>query len=329
MIERISILLTALSLSLCLNAQEVRLQESQDGGFSIDASVNGVGIRTFYTEESWFVSLSSTTYLFLYENGYVKDSDVKGMTTLKMPDGSTTKAASFVIRRLMLDDRIVIKDIPAFVIKKQTVPMVLGSSALSSLGDVTRKGDVLVIGDGGKMPAGQVMDPLDSLKEMAQTALEAEDFEKAADTFRAIQEKEPLNFVTGYQYAMLLGMLERDKENIEYSASWIEEHGGKSQLMDYWVLNGLGTSCAKLKDNAGAIEYYEKAAATYCSIFNTSEKDIKKGEFHDEVLGATYYSLGVIYAAESKVARMESCFSLAARCGNASAAEFCQKYHIR
>ena len=329
MIKRISILFLTLVFSLGLKAQEVRLQENPDGGFLVDASVNGVGIRTFYTDESWFVTLSSTTYLFLYENGYVQDSDVKGMTTLKMPDGSTTKAASFLIRFLRIGDRIVVKDIPAFVIKKQTVPMILGSSALSSLGEITREGNRIFIGDVPEYSSTTLIDPLDSLKEVAQTALEAGEYERALDSFKAVREQEPLTMMTGYQYAMLLGMLEKDEENVSFSNEWLAEHEGKSLTMDYWIFNGIGTSCAKLKDNQAAIEAYEKAVAAYYRLFNTSEKEIRKGDFHDETLGATLYSLGVVYAAEGKVARMESCFSLAAKCGNTSAAEFCQKYHIR
>ena len=109
------------------NAQSViTLQDTaEDGKYTIQTSVNGVGVLTYYTEENWFVSMSTTTYLFLYENGYIHDDDVKGLTTLKMPDGSSTKAASFVIRKLKVGDKVMITDIPAFVIKKQTVPLQL------------------------------------------------------------------------------------------------------------------------------------------------------------------------------------------------------------
>jgi hypothetical protein len=71
-----------------------------DGRYTVNASINGVGVKTYYTAENWFASLSSTTYLFLYENGYIDPSDVKGFATLKMPNGSSEKAASFVIKEL-------------------------------------------------------------------------------------------------------------------------------------------------------------------------------------------------------------------------------------
>ncbi len=166
----------AASLAVCasLSAQTViTLDETGEAGkYTIQTTVNGVGVRTFYTEENWFVSLSTTTYLFLYENGYIQDSDVKGLTNLKMPDGSSTKAASFLIRSLRIGDKIVVKDIPAFVIKKQTVPLLIGSSTFDSFGEYTRQGNRIIIGDlePDKDPS-TIVDPIDSLKQAAQAFL--------------------------------------------------------------------------------------------------------------------------------------------------------------
>ena len=329
MIKKISILLLCMVWSAGLKAQQIDLHE-QDGGFSIDASVNGVGIKTFYTEESWFVSMSSNTYLFLYENGYIADSDVKGMTTLKMPDGSSVKAASFLIRELRFGDRMVIRDTPAFVIRKQTVPMLVGSSTFESFGEVKIESGKLVIGDGQETSiAEDTEDPLEALKAEAQDALESRDLEKADSCLSILKTRDALTMLTEYQYAMVLGALQKDSENIEVSTSWLAENEGQSLMMDYWVLNGLGNSYAHMKQAAEAMSAYEKAIGTYCSLFNTSEKAIRKGDFHDETIGATLYSLGVVCASEGKVARMESCFSLAAKCGNSSAKEFCRQYRIK
>jgi len=286
-------------------------------------------VKTYYTDENWFVSVSTTTYLFLYENGYILDEDVKGLTTLKMPDGTSTKAASFVIKQLKVDGRIIVKDIPAFVIKKQTVPLLVGSSIFDGLGDVTREGDRLIIGEEGDAPVTAEPDAIETLREMAQAAIDSNDFATADSCFAQLYSQDALNMLTEYQYAMILSMLEKDAENLKVSTSWLSENEGKSLNMDYWICNGLGASCARLKDNAKAIEYYEKAVATYYKLFNTSEKSIKKGDFHDQTLGATLYSLGVVYASDGKVSKMESCFALAAKCGNQSAQDFCKQYKIR
>ena len=309
----------------------ITLQDSgEEGRYTLDVSVNGVGVRTYYTEENWFVSMSTTTYLFLYENGYIHDDDVKGLTTLKMPDGSSTKAASFVIRKLKVGDHVMITDIPAFVIKKQTVPLVIGSSTFSSLGDVAREGNRIIIGDLESVESlADVVDPVDSLRLASQASLDAEKYSEAVSCFEELSRRGALNMLTQYQYAVLLNILEKDKENVAVSEDWLVSNEGKSLTMDYWIYNGLGASYARLKDNTKAIDNYEKAAAAYYKLYNTSEKGIKAGNFHDDNLGATLYRLGRLYAAEGKVQKTESRCSLAARCGYQPAIDFCNQYKIK
>ncbi len=281
---------------------------SEDGKYTIETSVNGVGVRTYYTEENWFVSMSTTTYLFLYENGYIHDEDVKGITTLKLPDGSNSKGAAFVIRKLKVGDHILVTDTPAFVVSKQTVPLIIGSSAFESLGEVTREGDKIVIGNLEDIESiAEVVDPVDSLRIAAQAHLDAEEYAEAIACFSSLKEKDALNMLTQYQYAMLLGILGKDEEN----------------------MNGLGSSYGRMKDNAKAIECLEKAVAVYYKLFNTSEKGIKSGNFHDNNLGSTLYRLGRLYASEGKVAKTESNCALAAKCGYQSAIDFCKQYKIK
>lgn len=302
----------------------------EDGRYTIQTSVNGVGVRAYYTEENWFVSMSTTTYLFLYENGYIDDEDVKGITTLKLPDGSSSKGAAFVIRNLKLGDHILVSDIPAFVVSKQTVPLIIGSSAFESLGDVTREGDKIVIGDMDDIDSiAEVVDPVDSLRIAAQAHLDAEEYAEAASCFSALKEKDALNMLTQYQYSLLLGILERDEENISVSRDWLSSNEGKSLTMDYWIHNGMGASFARLGDNANAISSLEKAVGIYYKLFNTSEKGIKSGNFHDNNLGSTLYRLGRVYAAEGKVRLTETYCSLAAKCGYQPAIDFCDQYKIK
>ena len=302
----------------------------EDGRYTIETSVNGVGVRTYYTEENWFVSMSTTTYLFLYENGYIDDEDVKGITTLKLPDGSSSKGAAFVIRNLKLGDHILVSDIPAFVVSKQTVPLIIGSSTFESFGEVTREGDKIVIGDLDDIESiAEVVDPVDSLRIAAQAHLDAEEYEEAVSCFSALKEKDALNMLTQYQYSLLLGILERDEENISVSRDWLSSNEGKSLTMDYWIHNGMGASFARLGDNANAISSLEKAIGTYYKLFNTSEKGIKSGNFHDNNLGSTLYRLGRVYAAEGKVRLTETYCSLAAKCGYQPAIDFCDQYKIK
>ena len=317
---------------LAAQAQSViTLQPSrEDGRYTIETTVNGVGVRTYYTEENWFVSMSTTTYLFLYENGYIHDEDVKGITSLKLPDGSSSKGAAFVIRKLKVGDHVLVTDIPAFVVSKQTVPLIIGSSTFESLGEVTRDGDRIVIGDLEDVESlAEVVDPVDSLRIAAQAHLDTEEYDEAIQCFSALKDRDALNMLTQYQYAMLLGILGRDQENIALSEDWLSSNEGKSLTMDYWIHNGMGASYARLGDNSNAISSLEKAVSVYYRLFNTSEKGIKAGNFHDNNLGSTLYRLGRVYAAEGKVRMTETYCSLAAKCGYQPAIDFCNQYKIK
>ena len=320
-----------LTASIAYSQSVVTLQPAgEEGKYTIETSVNGVGVRTYYTEENWFVSMSTTTYLFLYENGYIHDDDVKGITTLRLPDGSSSKGAAFVIRKLKVGDHILVTDIPAFVVSKQNVPLIIGSSAFESLGEVTREGDRIVIGDLDDIESiAEVVDPVDSLRLAAQAHLEAEEYAEAIACYSSLKDKDALNMLTEYQYAMLLGITGKDKENVSVSRDWLASNEGKSLTMDYWILNGLGASYARLNDNANAIENLEKAVGVYYKLFNISEKGIKSGNFRDDNLGATLYRLGRVYAAEGKVSKTESNCALAAKCGYQSAIDFCKQYKIK
>ncbi len=324
-------LLAAALCSLSLNAQSViKLNPQSDGRYTIDATVNGVGVKTFYAAENWFASVSSTTYLFLYENGYIEDADVNGVTVLKMPDGSTVKAGSFVIRNLRIGN-IIVQNLPAFVLTKQNVPLIVGNSAFDCFGEVVQDGDRLLVYDGtvlAEETQEPQPEPSDELKAAAQRYLDAKDYQSAAQCFDSLKEMGELNLYNEYQYAMVLNMLGRNDDCIAVCNKWLEENLGRAMVLDYWMYDALGDCYAKKQDAKNSIAYYEKAVAAYCKLFNTSEKEIKKSKFQDETLGYTLHDLATQYA-KINIGKTEYYMALAAKSGNQAAQEFCKSVHIK
>ena len=324
------VVLAALS-ALSLQAQSViQLHEESDGRYTMDASVNGVGVRTYYAAENWYASMSTTTYLFLYENGYIAPADVNGMTTTKMPDGTSTKAASFVIRSLKIG-RVIVQNLPAFVITKQNVPLIVGNAAFDCFGTVTQEGDRLVIDDRFEedfaqetQPEAPAEDPTLAIEKALQQHMDAKEYTEAAARFAQLQEMGVLTMYSEYQYAMVLNILRRSDDCIALALPWLEENRGKSLTLDYWILDALGDCYARKGNKVQAIRNYEAAVAAYCQIFNTTEKAIRKTQFKDETLGYTLYDLAMQYASIDMGKTRYYC-TLAAKCGNAAAIEFCQK----
>ena len=326
----LAVVLAALS-AAGLRAQSViQLHEESDGRYTMNASVNGVGVRTYYAPENWYASMSTTTYLFLYENGYIVPTDVNGMTTTKMPDGTTSKAASFVIRNLKIG-RVIVQNLPAFVITKQNVPLVVGNAAFDCFGTVTQEGDRLIIDDRFEedfakedTPEPPAEDQALAIERALQQNMEAKEYAEAAARFAQLKEMGVLTMYSEYQYAMVLNILRRSDDCIALALPWLEENQGKSLTLDYWMLDALGDCYARKGDRKRSISHYEAAVDAYCKMFNTTEKNIRKSKFKDETLGYTLYDLAMQYA-PIDMGKTRSYCTLAAKCGNASAIEFCKK----
>ena len=316
----------------CLAQTIIRLNPESEGKYTLDATVNGVGVRTYYTEESWFASMSSTTYLFLYENGYIADTDVKGMTVLKMPDGSTTKAGSFVIRNLRIGN-VIVKDLPAFVIKKQTVPLVVGNSSFDCFGEVVLKDNELLIFDGTEreenVQTAERISVQDSLKLAAQAHIDAKEYREATNCLETLRSQEGLNMYNEYQYIILLNILGRNDEVIALSDKWLAAHEGQTSYLDFWVYDALGDSYSRKENHLKAIEKYESAVSAYYAMFNTNEKELMKSKLQDNTLGSTLFDLAKQYAANGNLMKSQHCYFMSAKCGNAAAVEVCRKYNIK
>ena len=236
----------------------------------------------------------------------------------------------FVIRDLKIG-RVIVRNLPAFVITKQNVPLIVGNSAFDCFGTVTVDGLNLIIDDRfeedlaqEETPAEPAEDPAVTLERKLQKHMEAKEYAQAADCFAALQEMGVLTMYSEYQYAMVLNILRRNDDCIALTLPWLEENEGKSLTLDYWMFDALGDCYARKGNRQKAIRYYEDAVDAYCKIFNTTEKDIRKTKFKDETLGYTLYDLAMQYASFDMGKTRYYC-TLAAKSGNASAIAFCKK----
>ena len=333
-IKTLATALTALLTAYYAEAQTViKLNPESDGVYTLSATLNGVGVRTYYTEESWFASVSSTTYLFLYENGYIDPNDVKGMTVLKMPDGSTVKAGSFIIRNLKIGN-VIVKDLPAFVIKKQSVPLVVGNSSFDCFGEVVLKDNELLIYDGierkddVQTAQGPAVSSQDSIRLAVQRHIDANEYQEAAACLEILKANGELGMYDEYQYVLLMNALRRNDETIALAEKWLAEYQGKTTYLDYWMFDALGDAHAKKGNHQKSIENYERAVSAYYAMFNMTEKDMLKSPRQDNTLGDTLFDLARQYASNGNVMKSQHCYFVSAKCGNETAIDVCKKYRI-
>ena len=149
-------------------------------------------------------------------------------------------------------------------------------------------------------------------------------FDEVCSELGQLQEAGVLTMYSEYQYAMVLNILRRSDDCIALARRWLEENRDKSLTLDYWMLDALGDSYARKGDKTRATAFYLEAVDAYCRMFNTTEKKIRKSQFKDETLGYTLYDLAMQYGA-SDIGKTRYYCTLAAKCGNAAAIEFCRK----
>ncbi len=335
----------------------IRLNEEEDGKYTMEATVNGIRVRTYYVPDAWYSSMSATTYLFLTENGYIQNADIKGMTTVKTPSGKTEKAGAFVIKSLRIGN-LIVRNLPAFVIYSQNVPLLVGNSAFDCFGEVRQEGTLLIVEDGidhgtrdvadmGKVhgardaadtddfSAGSIFitvdldKPEDRLLVKAQTLTEQKRYAEAEKAWEELSQTGTLSMLSCYEYLMILNILERDDKLISLSGTWLEDHAGKTPMMDYWVYAALGNAYSRKSEADKAIESYTKAVGTYCEMFQTSEENLKYSNFQDEALGAVLYNLGRQYAVKKNLKQARYYCSIGAACGSKAAKEYCDKHGIK
>ena len=337
MMKRLIMFLAVLLTTVASAQTVIKLNPVSEGKYTLDASLNGVGVKTYYTEESWFASVSSTTYLFLYENGYIADGDVKGMTVVKMPDGSTEKAGTFVIRKLKIGNNVIVKDLPAFVIKKQNVPLIVGNSSFDCFGEVVLKDDKLLIYDGIERPSGDIRtaqsEPFkgmqESLRDEAQAHMEAREYRDAAQCFEALMDDGGLSQYEEYQYILVLNSLGRNDEALAISEKWLAAYGGRTSNLGYKIYEARGDAYARKGSRLNAINAYENAVSAYYAMFNISEKDLLRNDHQDTTLGYTLFNLARQYAANGNLLKSQHNYFLSSKCGNQAAIDVCREYKIK
>jgi len=322
--KKILILSSLLALFAASTSAQTTIELRPDGGYErIPATVNGLAVRAFYTEEAWNLSLSPTTFRFMQENGYISYNDVRGNATLRIA-GEDVPAITLVIKTLKVGN-LVMRDLPAALIRTQTVPMLIGPGVFSEWGTVVKDGDKLLIGEAEVAPEGKV----DSLRTLAQNLLDSGEYAKACEVFDELYKDDHLNMFTFCQYCLTLSLANRYEDNIAKSEQWLEKYSGLSAVSDFWIYDAMGDSAYGLEKWEEADAYYAKAFETQCNLYNTNEKAIENGEYHDADLGKALFMRSRAQAHLGKLRKSERWALLSARLGYEPAVEFCEKYGIK
>ena len=132
---------------ICLNchSQSV-IQLEQDGGvYKIPCVVNGLKLKLIFDTGAANVCISQSIALMMLENDYLSAEDIKGTAQSKVADGRIVDHTIINLKKIQIGNKE-LSNVEAIVIDGQSVPLLLGQSALKKLGRYSISGDKLILG---------------------------------------------------------------------------------------------------------------------------------------------------------------------------------------
>lgn len=301
MIRFIIILLTVFSCSI-LNA-EVRIHMENEGGvYKVPCTINGLKLKFIFDTGASNVFISQTYAEMMLENGYLDESDIKGLSQSTIADGSIVDNVVINLRTVEVGG-LVLENVSAMVVPSQNAPLLLGQSVIQRLGKVTFEGEYLVI----HSLNNYTEEELDAVYEKAEKCFENDQNLQALESYKIIYDSYGDNTSPWVLYNMGIcySRLDDDNSAAKCHMKAIELADGEDDEEDikfeaYYKL-GLIYSSYSLGEYDKAIKYYLHAseytgkdlllkakcysgiAYNYSFILNDNQDIVKAIEYYKKV----------------------------------------------
>lgn len=348
------------------SAQKVIQMENVNGVYRIGCSVNGAKMKMIFDTGASSVSLSENMANFLFDNGFIEEKDVLGTSKSKTADGAIHDNVVINIKDIEISG-LHIKDVQAVVLSKQNAPLLLGQTAIQKLGSITLNGNRLIINDCEGDYSEQEVDRIVELAEkyydqgnynasidnwlkvldyvelntygystLIRSFFNTEQYDEVVkytkEWERKCKDEEPSSS-TAVIYSLcgsvLTSVQNKQREALVYLEKLVELDK-KLGCNSGFDLSTIAGAYYQLEEYDNAISYFKKATATLFEEYNTSENQIKsEGIDNMEIGNCLYgYALTMIYG-KNDINSGNYLMSLAARCNDEPAIEYCHQNNIR
>jgi hypothetical protein len=107
----------------------------------VKVSVNGLGFEMIFDTgcSGTLISLAEANYLF--QKGYLKEEDYIGKSRSQIADGSIIENMEFNLKEVIIDGKIIFKDVHATVSSNNIAPLLLGNEILNRVTSYTIDND--------------------------------------------------------------------------------------------------------------------------------------------------------------------------------------------
>ena len=124
----------------------VPMERLENGLYLIPCKVNGVPMKFIFDTGASTVNISMTEALFLFKNGHIQESDIKGTSHAQIANGEIVENTRILLHKIDIGG-IELNDVDATVSHNLNAPLLLGQSAINKLGTIQLDGTNLIIKD--------------------------------------------------------------------------------------------------------------------------------------------------------------------------------------
>lgn len=194
-------LILVLASTMVSMADSVIQMEKYNGVYRVPCTVNGAKMKFIFDTGASNVCISMAMAEYLYDNGFLKSTDVLGEGKSSVADGRIVDHIKINLRDLEIGG-MHLNNVQAIVVASQNAPLLMGQSAIQKMGTVTIDGTMLKIKN--NQASGEEI--VDKLFNEAEKAYNNDMYDVAADKYGQLHDMHQLSDYGKYLYAWSLMM---------------------------------------------------------------------------------------------------------------------------
>lgn len=107
-----------------------------NGVYMVPVEINGVMMEFIFDTGASDITISATEAIFLYKQGKLSDTDIKGVREYEIADGTIAEGTVINLKRIRIGNKT-LENVEASVMHNLSSPLLMGQSALSRFGKIT------------------------------------------------------------------------------------------------------------------------------------------------------------------------------------------------
>lgn len=276
-----------------LSSAQIVVEMKQIGNvYSIPGKINGLDLNFIFDTGASDVSISLTEAIFMLKHGYLKQSDIQGISYSQIANGDIVENTNVLLREVEVAG-VKITNVTASISHSTTAPLLLGMSAIKKIGPIQIDGNKLIIQNGKNFKSDEKA--MECYHKGFQL-IEAELYEEAIPI---LQE--------GLKY----GVASNIRSNLHQELALAYSNLGKYEIAVRYCYNGLGENPQNhvLGYNLGVLLYdnndYEQAEKAFKQVISKMETT---HNLNNDILYSSYGYLGCIQLSKQEYVNAENSF---------------------